>query len=149
MEWFDETGKELVHRIPQKGSGEIKFGAQLTVRESQAAVFFYKGKAVEAFGPGRHTLKTLNIPILTKIAAIPWGLTSPLRAEVYMVNLKVFTNLKWGTRDPVAFKDSELGLIRWYIFLTLSIFLKYLFQRYSLELSLIVSVNSILRLFSP
>ncbi len=112
LEWFDSTGKELVHRIPESGSGEIKFGAQLTVRESQAAVFFYKGKAVEAFGAGRHTLKTANIPILTKIASIPWGLTSPLRAEVYFVNMKVFPNLKWGTRDPVAFKDSELGLIR-------------------------------------
>ncbi|RJQ56072.1 MAG: SPFH domain-containing protein, partial [Desulfobacteraceae bacterium] len=94
------------------GSGEIKWGAQLTVRESQAGVFFYKGKAVEAFGPGRHTLKTANIPILTKIASIPWALSSPLRAEVYFVNLKVFANLKWGTRDPVAFKDSELGLVR-------------------------------------
>ena len=112
LEWFDETGKELVHRLPEKGSGEIKFGAQLTVRESQAGVFFYKGKAVEAFGAGRHTLKTGNIPILTKIASIPWALTSPLRAEMYFVNLKIFTNLKWGTRDPVAFKDSELGLIR-------------------------------------
>ena len=112
LEWFDETGQELVHRLPEEGSGEIKYGAQLTVRESQAAVFFYKGKAVGAFGPGRHTLKTANIPILTKIAAIPWGMTSPLRAEVYFINLKVFTNLKWGTRDPVAFKDSELGLIR-------------------------------------
>jgi membrane protease subunit (stomatin/prohibitin family) len=112
LEWFDETGKELVHRIPEKGSGEIKFGAQLTVRESQVGVFFYKGKAVEAFGPGRHTLKTANIPILTKIAALPWAMTSPLRAEMYFVNMKIFTNLKWGTRDPVAFKDSELGLIR-------------------------------------
>lgn len=112
IEWFDDTGKELVHRIPEKGSGDIKFGAQLTVRESQAGVFFYKGKAVEAFGPGRHTLITANIPILTKIAALPWGMTSPLRAEVYMVNMKVFNNLKWGTRDPVAFKDNELGLIR-------------------------------------
>jgi membrane protease subunit (stomatin/prohibitin family) len=112
IEWFDETGKELVHRQPQKGSGEIKWGAQLTVRESQAAVFFYKGKAIEAFGPGRHTLKTGNIPILTKIASLPWALSSPLRAEVYYVNMKVFTNLKWGTRDPVAFKDNELGLIR-------------------------------------
>ena len=112
LEWFDDTGKELVHRIPEEGSGEIKFGAQLTVRESQAGVFFYQGKAVEAFGAGRHTLKTANIPILTKIASIPWGLSSPLRAEVYFVNLKVFTNLKWGTRDPVAFKDDELGLIR-------------------------------------
>jgi len=112
IEWFDDTGKELVHRIPEKGSGDIKFGAQLTVRESQAGVFFYKGKAVEAFGPGRHTLITANIPLLTKIAALPWGMTSPLRAEVYFVNMKVFSNLKWGTRDPVAFKDSELGLIR-------------------------------------
>jgi len=112
IEWFDDTGKELVHRIPEQGSGEIKYGAQLTVRESQAGVFFYKGKAVEAFGPGRHTLKTANIPILTKIIALPWGMTSPLRAEVYMVNMKIFTNLKWGTRDPVAFRDDELGLIR-------------------------------------
>jgi membrane protease subunit (stomatin/prohibitin family) len=112
LEWFDESGKELVHRLPEEGSGEIKFGAQLTARESQVAVLFYKGKALEAFRPGRHTLKTANIPILTKIASLPWGLTSPLRAEVYFVNMKVFTNLKWGTRDPVAFKDSELGLIR-------------------------------------
>ena len=112
LEWFDNTGQELVHRLPEKGSGEIKYGAQLTVRESQAGVFFYKGKAIEAFGPGRHTLKTGNIPILTKIASIPWAMNSPLRAEVYFINLKVFTNLKWGTRDPVAFKDSELGLIR-------------------------------------
>jgi membrane protease subunit (stomatin/prohibitin family) len=112
IEWFDETGKEFVHRIPEEGSGEIKFGAQLIVRESQAGVLFYKGKAGDAFGPGRHTLKTGNIPILNKIMAIPWALTSPLRAEVYLVNMKVFPNLKWGTRDPVAFKDSELGLVR-------------------------------------
>jgi membrane protease subunit (stomatin/prohibitin family) len=112
LEWFDDSGQTLVHRLPQKGSGEIKFGAQLTVRESQVGVFFYKGKAVEAFGPGRHTMTTGNIPILTKILSIPWGMNSPLRAEVYFVNMKVFINLKWGTRDPVAFKDSELGLIR-------------------------------------
>jgi membrane protease subunit (stomatin/prohibitin family) len=112
LEWFDESGKALVHRLPETGSGEIKYGAQLTVRESQVGVFFYKGKAIEAFGPGRHTLKTGNIPILTKIVSLPWGMSSPLRAEMYFVNMKVFTNLKWGTRDPVAFKDSELGLIR-------------------------------------
>jgi membrane protease subunit (stomatin/prohibitin family) len=112
IEWFDESGKELVHRIPGKGSGEIKFGAQLTVRESQAAVFFYNGRALDAFGPGRHTLKTANIPILTKVLSLPWGMTSPLRAEVYFTSMKVFPNLKWGTRDPVAFRDSELGLIR-------------------------------------
>ena len=112
IEWFDETGRELVHRIPEKGSGEIKFGAQLILRESQAGVLFYKGKACDAFAPGRHTLTTANIPVLTKILALPWGMSSPLRAEVYVANMKVFPNLKWGTRDPVAFKDSELGLIR-------------------------------------
>lgn len=112
IEWFDDSGQALVHRIPEEGSGEIKFGAQLIVRESQAAVFFYNGKAYDAFPAGRHTLKTANIPLLTKVLSLPWGLTSPLRAEVYFANMKVFTNLKWGTRDPVAFKDSELGLIR-------------------------------------
>ena len=112
LEWFDDTGQSLVHRIPEEGSGEIKFGAQLIVRESQAAVFFYNGKAFDAFPAGRHTLKTANIPLLTKALSLPWGFTSPLRAEVYFANMKVFPNLKWGTRDPVAFKDSELGLIR-------------------------------------
>ncbi len=112
IEWFDDSGKEILHRIPESGSGEIKYGAQLIVRDSQAGVFFYNGKACDAFGPGRHTLKTGNLPILNKILAVPWGLTSPLRAEVYMVNLKVFTNLKWGTKEPVAFRDSELGVVR-------------------------------------
>ncbi|WP_028583279.1 SPFH domain-containing protein [Desulfogranum mediterraneum] len=112
LEWFDQSGEELLHRLPEKGSGELKFGAQLTVRQSQAGVLFYKGQACDAFGPGRHTLKTGNIPILTKILSAPWGMVSPLRAEVYFVNLKVFTNLKWGTRDPVAFRDSQLGLVR-------------------------------------
>jgi membrane protease subunit (stomatin/prohibitin family) len=112
IEWFDETGQEMVKRLPSQGSGEIKFGAQLTVRESQAAILFYKGKACDAYGPGRHTLKTGNIPIITKLLSAPWGMESPLRTEVYFANLKTFTNLKWGTRDPVAFKDSDLGLIR-------------------------------------
>ncbi|MCP3899455.1 MAG: SPFH domain-containing protein, partial [Desulfobacteraceae bacterium] len=112
LEWFDQTGKEIVQRIPESGSGEIKLGAQMIVRENQTGIFFYNGKAVHVFGPGRHTLKTGNIPILNKIMAIPWGLSSPLRAEAYFINMKVFANLKWGTRDPVAFKDSELGLIR-------------------------------------
>ncbi len=112
IEWFDPTGREIVHRIPEQGSGEIKWGAQLVVREYQAAVFFYKGKAYDAIGPGRHTLRTGNIPVLNKVLAIPWAMNNPLRTEVYFVNLNLFTDLKWGTRDPVAFKDSELGLVR-------------------------------------
>jgi len=89
IEWFDEQGKELVHRIPENGSGEIKYGAQMTVRENQAAVFFYNGKAYDAFGPGRHTLRTANIPILTKVLSLPRGMTSPLRAEVYGIGRAV------------------------------------------------------------
>lgn len=112
LEWFDESGTELLHRLPEVGSGEIKFGAQLTVRESQAAVLFYQGKACDVFGPGRHTLKTGNIPILTKLLSLPWGMVSPLRAEVFFINLKVFPDLKWGTSDPVAFRDAALGLVR-------------------------------------
>jgi membrane protease subunit (stomatin/prohibitin family) len=112
LEWFDQSGTEVAHRLPEQGSGEFKFGAQCIVRDSQAAVFYSGGVACDALGPGRHTLTTKNVPLLTKLLALPWGGTSPFRAEVYFVNLKVFNNLKWGTRDPVAFRDSELGLVR-------------------------------------
>ncbi len=112
IEWFDETGQELVHRLPEEGSGEIKYGAQLTIRDSQAGILFYKGKARDAFGPGRHTLKTANLPIITKVLSLPWRGDSPLRAEVYIASMKYFPNLQWGTRNPVAFRDAELGLIR-------------------------------------
>ncbi len=112
IEWLDPDGRQFVHRLPEEGSADFKMGAQLIVRESQAAVFFRDGKGLDVFGPGRHTLSTLNLPILTRVLSLPWGFTSPFRAEVYFVNLKVFTDLKWGTKEPVAFKDRELGLVR-------------------------------------
>ena len=112
IEWLDDGGEEIVHRVPESGSGETKFGAQLIVRDSQAAIFFKNGRGLDVFGPGRHTLSTMNLPVLTKVLSLPWGFESPFRAEVYFVNQKVFTNLRWGTKDPVAFRDRELGLIR-------------------------------------
>lgn len=112
IEWLDDTGRTMIHRIPEKGSAEIKMGAQLVVRENQAAVFFRDGKAYDILGPGRHTLSTMNLPLLTKVLSLPFGFTSPFRVEVYFANTKIFTHLKWGTKEPVAFKDSELGLVR-------------------------------------
>ena len=112
IEWLDPDGRRWVQRIPEEGSSDIKMGAQLIVRESQAAVFFRDGKGLDVLGPGRHTLSSLNLPVLTRVLSLPWGFTSPFRAEVYFVNQKVFTDLKWGTKEPVAFKDKELGLVR-------------------------------------
>lgn len=112
VEWRDMTGEEIVHRWPAYGPGDVKLGAQLTVRESQVAVFFRDGKGLDVFQPGRHTLTTNNIPLLNRLINIPFGGQTPFQAEVYFVNMKTFTNMKWGTPSPVIFRDTELHTVR-------------------------------------
>lgn len=113
IEYFDDKGDTMVIRMPSNGEAEIKWGAQLTVRESQAAVFFRDGKAQMVFGAGRHVLKTQNIPGITKfVTSFGYGPDSPFRAEVYFLNMKLFRNLKWGTKEPILFRDPELQMVR-------------------------------------
>ncbi|HVO29841.1 MAG TPA: SPFH domain-containing protein [bacterium] len=112
IEWHDDFGHEMVHREPQDGSGEFRLGSQLVVRDGQIAVFYKDGKGLDTFGPGRHTLETGNIPLLTTLLALPFGGKSPFRAEVLYVATKTFNEMKWGTKEPVAFRDTELGIVR-------------------------------------
>ncbi|MFH0793127.1 MAG: SPFH domain-containing protein [bacterium] len=112
IEWFDDAGETLAYRIPQSGSGTFNMGSQLVVRESQKAVFFRDGKALDSLGPGRHTLSTLNLPVLTQLLSLPFGFQSPFKAEVVFVNLATFLDQKWGTSTPVLFRDSEFQMIR-------------------------------------
>lgn len=112
IEYPDSRANEIVHRIPEYGSGEFRLGSQCVVRESQRAVFARDGKALDVLGPGRHTLSTANIPILAELLGLPFGGKSPFRAEVYFVNMREFTDLKWGTVQPAVYRDSEFGMIR-------------------------------------
>lgn len=113
IEFFDDHGDTMVMRVPTDGQAEIKWGAQLTVRESQSAVFFRDGKAQMVFGPGRHVLTTQNIPVITKfVTSFGYGPDSPFRAEVYFLNMKLFRNLKWGTKEPILFRDPDLDVVR-------------------------------------
>ncbi len=112
VEFFDETGQQMVHRLPEHGSGDFRLGSQLIVRESQAAVFFRDGKALDTFGPGRHTISTANIPLLTRLIGIPFSGETPFKAEVYFVNLREFLEQKWGTPEAITLRDSELGMVR-------------------------------------
>ncbi|MFH0803459.1 MAG: SPFH domain-containing protein [bacterium] len=112
LEYSDVGGLELVHRIPESGLADIKWGGQLIVRESQAAVFFRDGKALDAFGPGRYTLTTGNLPILSSIVKFVSGGETPFQSEVYFVNQRVFTDLKWGTKEPIVFRDAEFDMVR-------------------------------------
>lgn len=112
VEFMDETGKEIVHAEPPDGPGDFRLGSQVIVRESQTAVFFRDGKALDVLGPGRHTITTANIPILAGIIGLATSGTSPFPAEVFFVNMKQFLDQKWGTPEPVAFRDTEFGMVR-------------------------------------
>ena len=111
IQWLDDSNDSLVYRFPVYNQ-EIKMGAQLTVRENQAALFINEGKAADLFGPGRHELTTQNLPILTTLRGWKYGFQSPFKAEVYFFNTRLFTDLKWGTTNPVMMRDAEFGMIR-------------------------------------
>lgn len=111
IEWLDNTGNTMVYRFPVAGQ-EIKNDAQLIVRESQAAVFVFEGQVADVFGPGRYSIDGGNTPILSKLGAWKYGFNSPFKSEVYFVNTKQFTDMKWGTSNPVMLRDADFGIVR-------------------------------------
>ena len=112
IQHHDPHGQTMVARVPADGTAAIRLGSQLIVSESQQAVFFRDGKALDTFGPGRHTLATQNIPLLASLFGIPFGGKSPFQAAVVFVSTKTFLDLKWGTKEPVIFRDKELSVVR-------------------------------------
>src|SRR5919112_4279696 len=111
IEWLDDSGNTMLYRFPVHQQ-EIKNGAKLTVRESQVAVFVFQGQIADVFGPGLHTIDGGNTPILSKLGAWKYGFNSPFKAEVYFVNTKQFTDLKWGTMNPIMMRDADFGMVR-------------------------------------
>lgn len=111
IEWTDDSTNVMVYRFPVQNK-EIKMGAQLTVREAQMAIFVDEGQLTDIFTPGKYTLDTQNLPLLTKLKSWKYGFNSPFKSEVYFVNTKQFTNCKWGTTNPVMMRDAEFGMLR-------------------------------------
>ena len=111
IEWTDDSRDTLSYRFPDEDK-EIKRGAQLIVRESQMVQFVYLGEFGDTFGPGKHTLTTENIPILTKLKSWKFGFNSPFKADVYFVTTRLFTGNKWGTSNPIMMRDEDLGIVR-------------------------------------
>ncbi len=111
IEWLDDSRDTLVYRFPRY-ENEIKYGAKLVVREGQAAAFVNEGKLADVFYPGTYTLETQNLPILTTLKSWKYGFNSPFKAEVYFVNTRVFTDRKWGTKNPIMLRDAEFGPVR-------------------------------------
>lgn len=111
IEWTDDSSDTMVWRFP-RFDNEIKYAAQLIVRQSQAAVFVNMGKIADVYHPGKYKLITENMPVLTTLMGWKYGFHSPFKAEVYFVNTKNFTNLKWGTKNPVILRDPEFGPVR-------------------------------------
>lgn len=111
IEWTDDSRNTMIWRFPRYQQ-EIKYGAQLTVRESQVAVFVNEGQIADVFQPGRYTLETQNMPILTTLKGWKYGFDSPFKAEVYFVNTRNFVDQKWGTKNPIMLRDQEFGPIR-------------------------------------
>src|SRR5918999_3286114 len=111
IEWTDDSRDTLSYRFPDEDKA-IKNGAQLIVRESQVAQFVYLGAFGDTFGPGKHTLTTENIPILTRLASWKYGFNSPFKADVYYVITRLFTGNKWGTSNPVMLRDDDFGVVR-------------------------------------
>jgi membrane protease subunit (stomatin/prohibitin family) len=111
IEWLDPSQDTLLYRFPVYQQ-EIKNGAQLIVRESQAAVFVFEGQVADVFTPGRYTVEGGNTPILSKLGAWKYGFNSPIKSEVYFVNTKQFTDMKWGTSNPIMLRDADFGIVR-------------------------------------
>ena len=112
VEFLDESGREIVHREPQGGPGDFRMGSQVIVRQSQVAVFFRDGRSLDTFGPGRHTLSTKNLPIITTLLEFATSGNTPFPAEVVFVNMRQFIDQKWGTPEPIAMRDPVLGMAR-------------------------------------